>query len=293
MLTNVLELPRNLPVCIISDIHGCYNELIILLSDNKGVKIENGVIVPKTDSEMNIGEIRYKFILVGDYIDKGPKVKETIEFLYRNQSWFDIVVGNHENFVYKYITGKLDHDKNTLLYINGFFTTAKLLELPENKILKDKFIELNMSSFNFIESKDFIVTHSPCHKKYLGLTDGESLGKQRSFQWVKRIDCESDEQYFTLKEEGLQYLIDEADENDKYHIFGHIMTQDIFEYKNKIGIDTGCVIGGELTCALFDGINKRPKFQSYKSLQTNLGSHEPLLNFFREIKEKDYASINS
>ena len=66
---------------VIGDVHGCYDELMVLIN-----KIE------ATDSEA-------RFILVGDLIDRGPKVWEVLQWALKNitpEGKYQCVRGNHE-----------------------------------------------------------------------------------------------------------------------------------------------------------------------------------------------------
>lgn len=65
-----------------------------------GYRIEEGKL-SATDKLKNT-----RIILAGDWIDKGKQTREIIQFLYNNQEHFLFVMGNHENFVYKYLRGR-------------------------------------------------------------------------------------------------------------------------------------------------------------------------------------------
>ena len=67
---------------VIGDVHGCYDEMMLLLQ-----KIE------KSDSEA-------QFIFVGDFIDRGPKV-------------WDVLAWAMENITEdgKYLISNIEHDK--------------------------------------------------------------------------------------------------------------------------------------------------------------------------------------
>ena len=71
------SLPRYNRKIFIGDVHGCYDELIHLLS--------------KLEYNSNNDELYF----VGDLVVKGPKSNEVIEFVRTNQNTH-CVLGNHE-----------------------------------------------------------------------------------------------------------------------------------------------------------------------------------------------------
>lgn len=72
---------------VIGDVHGCYDDLMMLLS-----KIE------AKDNDAN-------FIFVGDFIDRGPKVWECLQFMMKNitaEGKYQSVLGNHEELIIRW-----------------------------------------------------------------------------------------------------------------------------------------------------------------------------------------------
>ena len=276
-------LDHNSTFCIISDIHGCLDELIEAILDNRGFKLEDGLL------QTIEGEQVHSLISIGDYLDKGPKIVETIEFLYRNRGFFNFVRGNHEVWVYNFLKGKFgSYEKNKEL-IDNYFNSILLLQ--DNEELRNKFFELYENySYDFIELPNAILTHAPCQIKHLGKTDSISIKNQKTCMYPKEKDYVNEEDYLNAKEQYLSFLNTEAESNQPFHIFGHIITKDAFSNRNKFGIDTGCYAGGKLTTINFTKNQKRPFIKSYSSKQPLI---KELNNFFR-TKEKgiDLSSID-
>ena len=94
----------------IGDVHGCYDELILLLQ-----KIE------RQDPDA-------KFIFVGDFIDRGPKVREVLQWAMKNitlDGKYQSVRGNHEQLM---LEGNTDYllwceEKCNMAPIMDFFRT--------------------------------------------------------------------------------------------------------------------------------------------------------------------------
>lgn len=238
-------LPDGKTYAVVGDIHGCLDEFKILL-ERLGY-IFNGNKISHPDPN-------YRLILVGDYIDKGPKVKETIEFIYENKECFDIVIGNHENFVYNYINGNAGEASTDQAVVDEYFGTVHILKDDEQ--LRNKFIELFALSKNFLIAPTFIVTHSPCEQKYLAKLGGYSQKRQRNLRYPSSDDYENKEEYVEKLEEALAFVKKESRRNLPYHFHGHIAVDRVNVQKNIVNLDTGVVYGGKLTAAVVERYNK-------------------------------------
>lgn len=253
-------LPHQYRYIIIGDVHEKIEELKQLLT-GYGFTIEQNQMIANEKTK------NVRIILIGDFIDKGKATKETIDFIYRNQSWFYLVKGNHENFVYKYLRGELDEQQVSQELLDQYFDSIKIFEQDEE--LRQKFFELVQSSREFYRyignrSSSYFLTHAPCRNKYIGKLDSFSLRKQRYF----RINRE--EAY----EDQLNFLKEEAVGNHPFHIFGHVAVREVARVKNKINIDTGCASGNELTSIVID--SGRLQFRKQKSHDFNEQAREQL-----------------
>ncbi len=262
-------LPQEQQYIIIGDVHECVDDLKGLLLD-RGYKIEAGKLVVSDKLKQT------KIILVGDWIDKGKQTKDIIEFLYDNREHFYFVLGNHENFVDKYIKGEIGGVDQELLY-TYFDSTQVLLNDPE---LLEKFQHLVSISKPFyryvgVKGPSFFVTHAPCRNKYIGKLDTNSVRHQRNF----RIDRESP------LEGQLAFLHEEAVKNHPYHVFGHVAAKQSFRISNKIHIDTGSVHGNLLTSV---SISYKPFMKSRKSRQAVITEElQTLFKAERKVSVKD------
>jgi serine/threonine protein phosphatase 1 len=197
----------------IGDIHGCLGKLQAL--------IMNIGIDPQKDT----------IIFIGDYIDRGNSSREVVDYVIRLKKEYKKVVcllGNHEYMLIRYLEG-VDED----LYLeNGGIATLhsygiSLSDEPEERKTKippghRKFFE---SLSPHYETKDYIFVHA-------GLKPGLPLDEQTTHDllWARHefIDAEYD--------------------FGKIVIFGHTPLSYPLIMPNKIGIDTGAIYGGKLTC---------------------------------------------
>lgn len=118
---------------VVGDIHGCYDELCLLLDK----------IYDHADGDPR------KIIFVGDYVDRGPNSKEVIEQVMRMQSRGDAValMGNHEDML---INGELMYAKETLKSFHS------------NHLPKD-FCDWMKALPKYYEDDTIIVAHAGVH----------------------------------------------------------------------------------------------------------------------------------
>ena len=108
----------------ISDIHGCYDEFCYLLTK---------LNLKKYDT----------LILMGDYVDRGPKSKQVIDKIIELQSVCNVIAlkGNHEDMMYEALVNNSDRDVKMWMTNGGYQTLlsygdietvlADIRELPE------------------------------------------------------------------------------------------------------------------------------------------------------------------
>ncbi len=233
---------------VIGDVHGCIDELKLLLITDDFKIDKNGLIYNLSNKSI---------ILLGDFIDKANKEKlaQTIEFLYKNYYHLNrdsqrlyLIRGNHEEMVYRYITNKIELDVKAIEKKRKYYNTSYLLE--KNPTLKNKFLDLYKNSYiwlkySYRDNFSVSLTHAPCMEKYL--TKDTKIAHENMVKSASR----SQNRGISL-DELLPYLIDEAKDNSHYHIFGHLSQPNIRRYKNKICIDTSAIYGNSLTSAIIE-----------------------------------------
>ena len=244
-------LPLNHQYIIIGDVHGCIDELKSLLL-KQGFPTDNNNLLQTTSQNQH-----KSIVLLGDFVDKGSeeKLRETIEFIYHNyqhlnstRKRFYLILGNHEEMVYRYITNDstLIINEKTIKNKELYYNTVALLE--KNSALKELFLSLYKECstwYKYDYNNEFSVTltHAPCPEIY--------LTKETKEAEKKMIKCVSRSKNPNMPlDELIAYTHTEAKENQHYHIFGHLSQPDIRQYKNKICMDTSAIYGNTLSCAI-------------------------------------------
>lgn len=198
--------------------------------------------------------------------DNEQSLLDTISSVYDKHSIgnLKIIKANHEEYVYRHLT-----DPNYVFEENDetvYFTSLKYLMKPENDEYRKKFFTLYETSYDYAlikNDRNFgYITHSPCLEKYLGKHSPKSLKMMRNTRFFQE-----DENGVAKKAvEQMGPIIQEAASNKPLHIFGHVeIGKNFHVYKNKIGIDTGCVSGGHLTAMLYDLSSGKKEFISVQS----------------------------
>lgn len=316
-------LPDGPEYVIIGDIHGCLDEFISLLKLNG---FEIGVDQKITHPEGK------RVVLIGDLIDKGYNIKGVIDFVYTNLDMFYMVIGNHENFVYKVLKGILKKGEIATSEVREeFFNSIGLLEeiqpprkpqepgknsnailelkyskdmqeyeqlmrefIPltieesaQRKETREKFFIIFESMKAFFVHKDFVVTHAPTERKYLGKISSDGLRAARDFRYPKRRDFKMFFEFILEFDERVKFLKSEASDLHPFHVFGHVMTKEHSRFKNKIAIDTGCVAGGKLTSAIIK--NNRIFTKSVSVIDESKFHKAELYNFFEQVRDGNIA----
>lgn len=279
-------LPTEYNYKMIGDTHGCFDELKELLVQCGAEIVDNRIVSTSRPNE--------RFVSVGDYLDKGEQTEEIIRFLHANQEYIKLVIGNHENYIYRVLTGAVPPEKLTAKK-RYYFNSIPLLE--ENTELREMFFDLYKGAKAFYhyapkEGNEFYVTHAPCRQRYIGKIDKVSLDKQinLSIEYEEKEDLTATESL----ENQLQFL-KESEFNSPYHFFGHVAVESTYQVGRSIGIDTGVVFGGKLTCVDVSGY--RPFYKStkkqgdYKFRDLNQVPYELVSIFSSNLKSFDLEKL--
>lgn len=163
-----------------------------------------------------------KLIFLGDYIDRGPDSSGVIEFvLDLNKKSENIIclIGNHEAMFLNYLDG-IEVD---FFLMNGGINTINDYGTDEN--IPESHIEFLNNLKTYYETKTHIFVHA-------GLRNNIPLKEQskEDLIWIR---------------DGFIYS---KYNHGKTVVFGHTPQSKPLLTELKIGIDTGAVFGGDLTC---------------------------------------------
>lgn len=133
----------------IGDIHGCFDSLKEL--------VENKIQLQKDD----------KLILLGDYIDRGDKSKEVVDFIIAlSENGYDVIplIGNHETM----LLDAFEDEKNISKWIqNGGNETLKSFEIYSLKDIESKYLEFFKDLRYYYSFENYLFVHAGFNDKEL------------------------------------------------------------------------------------------------------------------------------
>ena len=243
------------PFDIIGDIHGCYDELLELLTElgyDISTKEEGRIVVNSP--------LGRKVIFVGDYVDRGPKVVEVLRLVMEmHKAGIALCVpGNHDVKLARALRGK------NVTTTHGLAESLSQLEneSEEFKTQIAEFIEGLISHYEFDNGK-LVVAHAGMKKEL----QGRASGRVREFALYGETTGETDEF-------GLPVRLNWAEEyrGAATVVYGHTPVAEPHWLNRTINIDSGCVFGGNLT------VLKYPEKEiiSVPALQTYYQPAKPL-----------------
>jgi serine/threonine protein phosphatase 1 len=196
----------------IGDIHGCADRLEALIA------------------RLDIDTRQDRLIFIGDYIDRGPdpgRVVDTILELGKTIEHVICLLGNHEQMFLNYY---LEHRDAKLFLANGGSSTLASYGFQQSRQdpsfrVPEQHLQFYQSLLPYYETADHIFVHA-------GLRPSVPLPDQNL-----------DDLLWSRFE-----FIRSAHDFGKKVVFGHTPFAVPLVESNKIGIDTGAVYGGRLTC---------------------------------------------
>jgi protein phosphatase len=222
------------PFDIIGDVHGCFDELVELLTQ-LGYSVEKQSNGPSSLAySVKLPEGR-KVVFLGDLVDRGPKIPEVLRLVMSMvQAGTALCVpGNHDIKLMRKLQGK------DAQITHGLADSLQQLdkESPEFRAQVSDFLDGLVSHYVLDEGK-LVVAHA-------GMTEdmqGRGSGKVRDFALYGETTGETDE--FGLP---VRYNWAAEYRGRAVVVYGHTPVPQPDWLNRTINIDTGCVFGGNLT----------------------------------------------
>jgi protein phosphatase len=222
------------PFDIIGDIHGCFDELVELLT-------KLGYAVEKTSNAE--GSLSYsvkppearKAIFLGDIVDRGPKIVDVLKLVLSmtRDGAALCVPGNHDIKLMRKLRGK------DVQITHGLADSLEQLEKesPEFRKQVSDFMDELISHYVLDDGK-LVVAHAGMKEEM----QGRGSGKVREFALYGETTGETDE--FGLP---VRYNWAAEYRGNPIVVYGHTPVPQPEWLNRTINIDTGCVFGGSLT----------------------------------------------
>jgi len=227
------------PFDIFGDIHGCCDELEILLS-------ELGYLRKELNSEDEVWNTIYyshpegrKALFLGDVVDRGPRVIDSLSLI-RNMMYTEnalCVPGNHDIKFLRKLWGK------NVQITHGLDKTLGEYEALSEET-RDRFREEAISFIHGLVSH-FVLDGGKLVIAHAGMPQemqGRGSGKVREFALYGETTGETDE--FGLP---VRYNWAADYRGPATVVYGHTPVPEPEWLNRTVNIDTGCVFGGKLT----------------------------------------------
>jgi protein phosphatase len=217
------------PLDIIGDIHGCFDEMVLLLR-----KLGYGVTETADGYGLAHPEGR-KAVFVGDLVDRGPKTPDVVRLVMaatRAHTAY-CVAGNHDVKLARALFGKDVKRTHGLAE-----SMAQLASYPDAfKRELAEYLDKLVSHYVFDAGK-LVVAHAGLKEEM----HGRGSGQVRAFAMYGETTGENDE--FGLP---IRYNWAADYRGRAMVVYGHTPVPEADWLNNTICVDTGCVFGGKLT----------------------------------------------
>ena len=229
----------------IGDIHGCLKQLVDLQD-----KIFN---YPRYKKESDL------IIYLGDYIDRGPNVKDVINHMLKLQkekvnSIF--LMGNHEQIMIDFAFNKIN---NLSYWLNlGADQTFKSYNIEVAEFIKDGFGDDKIDRLRSVLLSELPDEHIHFLKNlrlsysvgnYLFVHAGINPEKTLKNQDKKDLLWTRSEQFF-----------DKNFKFEKIIVHGHTPEEKVVNFPYRINVDIGCFFSGKLSCVCLNDKDKKREF---------------------------------
>ena len=233
-------------VFTIGDIHGCSGLLKKIHKKilNKSEKVKGNKIL----------------VYLGDYIDRGSKVKETIDTIinFKPKNFKCVFLrGNHDQMLLDFVNNKRD-SLGIWLYNGGAATLKSYCgSAIANKLnnsssreqsIRETFVKsLPSRDLKFFNNLQFSYTWKDYFFVHAGIDPNRPLDNQREIDmiWTRAPE-------FLVSDQPFEKMI----------VHGHTPNERVEEKSNRINLDTGAVYSelGKLSCMFIDAKENRREF---------------------------------
>ena len=222
------------PFDIIGDVHGCFDELVMLLY-NLGYEVEvRADAAGETGFSVTHPKGR-KAVFVGDLVDRGPGVAKVLKLVMAMVADGAglCVAGNHESKLVRKLQGR------NVQVSHGLQESLDQLEMesPEFQQQVAAFLD-GLISHYVLAGGDLVVAHAGMKTEY----QGRASARVRDFCLYGETTGETDELGLPVRNDWAAGYRGRA-----MVVYGHTPNMEPAWLNNTMNIDTGCVFGGKLT----------------------------------------------
>ena len=215
------------PFDLIGDIHGCYDELVLLLRELGYEVAEDGRTAAHPQGR--------KAVFLGDLVDRGPNVPGVLRLAMGMVEAGSAlcVPGNHESKLIRAVRGR------NVQISHGLAQSLAQLE-AEPPEFREKAVEFldGLVSHLVLDDRRLVAAHAGMREEM----QGRASAAVRAFALYGETTGETDEYGLPIRHPWAKEYRGKA-----MVVYGHTPVAEPEWLNNTIDVDTGCVFGGSLT----------------------------------------------
>lgn len=221
------------PFDIIGDIHGCFQELCMLL-EKLGYHVKQQGTGEETSFHVYHPEGR-KLIFLGDLVDRGPDSLHVLQLVMDmvDSGNARCVMGNHDERLLRKLKGR-----NVQIKYGLERTLEQMKDRSPDWMEKVKNFLEQLPHHYVLNGGRLVVAHAGLIEQY----HGRHSGAVRSFALYGDPTGERDEYGFPIRRNWAEDYHGQA-----MVVYGHTPVEKPVFQNRTVNIDTGCVFGGHLT----------------------------------------------
>lgn len=230
------RVPEGVRIYAVGDVHGCTAQLREIHA-----MIRNHIRRAPVDN--------WRIVHVGDYVDRGPDSRGTIEMLAALAADSRILClrGNHDQYLADFLEDPDTQSFDAWLFNGGETTLREYGAVPGEIVLvgprrrqelhTQLVAEMPSAHRAFLEGLKVSVSFGDYFFAHAGVRPGIPLDAQdtRDLIWIREPFLSSDADLGAVV------------------VHGHTPSGEVAVRRNRIGIDTGAVFGGRLSCLVLEG----------------------------------------
>lgn len=229
-MVDLVQAPGTLPpgqrVYAVGDVHGCLDRLVAMHE-----------LIAEDIAARPIAETT--LVHLGDLVDRGPETAQVVEWLLAGPPVpvrrFVNLMGNHEQMMLSAVA-RLDEGSAALWMQNGGAQSLESWGIPSTAAPDEWAFRIPIPHLLFLRDLalscrigDYLFAHA-------GIRPGVPLDQQRrqDLLWIR------------------EPFLSSTQDHGAVVVHGHTPKREPEVKPNRIGIDTGAVIGGALTCVILE-----------------------------------------
>lgn len=213
------------PFAFIGDIHGCFDELVDLVSLVRTIHGEDTHIIS-----------------LGDVCDRGPDIHSCFAFLQEIKA--DMIIGNHDEKMLRWWKG------NQVKIGESQQVSVDNMKSEDFKFIEKSWPFMRIPFYNALAVHGGFFPYIPPEKQNLK-------------QIIRLRDIEaSNSRMYSLNEQGGRFWA-QVWPGPETVIFGHAWSKQVQQFPYAYGIDTGCVYGHRLTALVLTN-RTEPRIQIHQ-----------------------------